>query len=126
MTSLNIFKKKTLFAWIVIVPMTVAILYYAFFAMDRYVSVAQVVVRQPGQESSKLSVPSIALMMSGINPASREETLYLREYIRSIDMLNVLESELKWHEHFSKQWRDQRSEEHTSEVQSLMRNSYAA
>src|SRR3546814_131487 len=106
MTSLNIFKKKTLFAWIVIVPMTVAILYYAFFAMDRYVSVAQVVVRQPGQESSKLSVPSIALMMSGINPASREETLYLREYIRSIDMLNVLESELKWHEHFSKQWRD--------------------
>jgi len=106
MTSLNIFKKKILFAWIVIFPMAVAILYYTFFAMDRYVSVAQVVVRQPGNESSKLSVPSIALMMSGINPASREETLYLREYIMSIDMLNVLESELNWHEHFSKQWRD--------------------
>jgi len=106
MTSLNILKKKILFIWVVVVPMAVAVLYYTVFAMDRYVSIAQVVVRQPGQDAHKSSVPSIALMMGGINPTSREETLYLREYIISMDMLNVLEAELNWHAHFAQQWRD--------------------
>src|SRR3546814_306037 len=90
----------------VIIPMVIAIIYYAFFAIDRYVSSAQVVVRQPSQDNLEQSVPSIALMMAGLNPASREETLYLREFITSIDMLNVLENRLKWREHFTGQWRD--------------------
>jgi len=106
MTSLNLFKKKILFTWVVVIPMVLAIIYYAIFAMDRYVSTAQIVVRQPGQDSQMLDIPSLALLMGSLNPTSREETLYLREYIISMDMLNVLEKELNWHEHYASQWRD--------------------
>src|SRR5690606_23467485 len=74
--------------------------------VDRYVTAAQVVVRQPSQDTLEQSAPSIALMMAGLNPASREETLYLREFITSLDMLKVLEERLKWREHFTGQWRD--------------------
>ncbi|MBO9356747.1 ABC transporter permease [Bordetella petrii] len=106
MTVFKNSRKRALFAAMVIVPMIIAIIYYALFAIDRYVSSAQVVVRQPSQDSAEQSVPSIALMMAGLNPASREETLYLREFVTSIDMLKVLEKQLNWREHFSGQWRD--------------------
>src|SRR5690606_39019281 len=100
MTLPNFSKKKTLLVFIVLVPMVIAIVYYLFFAMDRYVSRAQVVVRQPGQESDMQSIPAAALLMGGINPTSREETLYLSEYITSNDMLDILEEKLNWHEHY--------------------------
>jgi len=106
MTSLKLFKKKILFTWVVVIPMVVAIIYYALFSVDRYVSTAQVVVRQPGQDSQMLDIPSIALLMGGLNPTSREETLYLREYIISMDMLDVLEKELNWRQHYAQQWSD--------------------
>lgn len=93
-------KTKSLSLFIIIVPMIIAILYYAFFASNRYVSSAQVVVRQ-AESSSQASIPGLALLMSSIDPVSREETLYLREYITSPDMLQYLEQETQWSEHFS-------------------------
>ncbi|SAI49116.1 MPA2 family protein involved in capsular polysaccharide export [Bordetella trematum] len=45
-------------------------------------------------------------MLSGLNPTSREETLYLREFLASQDMLNVLQDKLKWSEHYANHWRD--------------------
>src|SRR5690606_7463339 len=104
--ALKTLRRKTLFIAMVVVPLALAIVYYAFFAVDRYVTAAQVVVRQPSQDTLEQSAPSIALMMAGLNPASREETLYLREFITSLDMLKVLEERLKWREHFTGQWRD--------------------
>lgn len=104
--ALKTLRRKTLFIAMVVVPLALAIVYYAFFAVDRYVTAAQVVVRQPSQDTLEQSAPSIALMMAGLNPASREETLYLREFITSLDMLKVLEDRLKWREHFTGQWRD--------------------
>lgn len=85
--------------------MTVAILYYAFFASNRYVSSAQVVVRQ-AESSSQANIPGLALLMSSIDPVSREETLYLREYITSPDMLEYLEQEAQWSQHFVGRWSD--------------------
>ncbi|MDR6714696.1 capsular polysaccharide transport system permease protein [Pseudomonas hunanensis] len=89
----------------VFIPMALAAVYYFFFAMDRYVSSAQVVVRQDGNNSAA-QVPGIATLLSGTNPVSREETLYLREYIASTEMMLLLEDQVHWIEQFSEQRKD--------------------
>lgn len=94
-----------LFAAIVILPMILAIVYYAIFAMDRYVSSAQVVVRQDGNNQAA-QMPGIATLLTGTNPVSREETLYLREYITSMDMMILLESRVHWVEKYASQTKD--------------------
>ncbi|SAI28712.1 MPA2 family protein involved in capsular polysaccharide export [Bordetella trematum] len=85
--------------------MVIAVLYYSFFALDRYVSSAQVVVRQVGGNESP-QMPGLAVMLNGLNPASREETLYLREYLTSQDMLDILQEKLNWTTHYEGRWRD--------------------
>jgi capsular polysaccharide transport system permease protein len=90
---------------LVIVPLALAIIYYAFFAVDRFVSSAQVVVRQEGNNSAA-ALPGLSTLLTGANPASREETLYLREYITSNDMMQLLEERLKWVEHYQEQRSD--------------------
>ncbi|MDQ2138283.1 ABC transporter permease [Alcaligenaceae bacterium B3P038] len=94
-----------LLVWIVGVPMLLAVLYYSFFALDRYVSVAQVAVRQVGNNEAP-QIPGLAVMLSGLNPTSREETLYLREFLTSQDMLSVLQDKLHWSTHYADRWRD--------------------
>ncbi|MGS1116703.1 Wzz/FepE/Etk N-terminal domain-containing protein [Castellaniella sp. UC4442_H9] len=98
-------RKRRLLWGIVILPMVLAIVYYALLADSRYVSQAQVAVRQTNGESNQ-ALPGLAMMLTGTNPASREETLYLREYIRSQDMLDALNARLKWTAHFAGRWRD--------------------
>jgi len=98
-------KSRRLAVWLVGVPLLAAILYYTFFALDRYVSVAQVAVRQVGSNEAP-PMAGLAVMLTGLNPASREETLYLRELITSQDMLNVLEQDLNWSSHYAGRWRD--------------------
>lgn len=85
--------------------MILALLYYSFFALDRYVSIAQVTVRQAGAHDAP-QLPGLAVMLGGVNPTSREETLFLREFITSMDMLNVLQTKLKWSDHYAGRWRD--------------------
>lgn len=91
---------RKLFVGIVVIPAIIAIIYYAFFAVDRYVSSAQVVVRQSGGTEQSASTSGLALLLTGVNPASREETLYLRQYISSLDMLKILNKELQWKDHY--------------------------
>jgi len=86
--------KKSLAFWIIGVPMGLAVLYYIFLAADRYVSESKITVRQSGDAASA-EVSSLALMMAGVNTGSREETLYLRDYIHSLDMLKLLDAKLK-------------------------------
>jgi len=97
-------KSRRLAVWIIGLPMALALLYYSVFSIDRYVSEAKVVVRQTSTEAPP--VPGLAAMLGGVNPTSREETIYLREFITSIDMLNVLRRELDWNRHYAWQWRD--------------------
>lgn len=85
--------------------MVLSVVYYSFFALDRYVSSAQVAVRQVGNNEAP-QIPGLAVMLTGLNPTSREETLYLREFLASPDMLNVLQEKLNWSNHYSDQWRD--------------------
>jgi len=98
-------KSKRLFVWLVGIPLALAIIYYSIFALDRYVSLAQVAVRQVGNNEAP-QVPGLAVMLSGLNPTSREETLYLREFLTSQDMLNVLQSKLDWSAHYAGRWHD--------------------
>ncbi|MFG0411961.1 ABC transporter permease [Pseudomonas sp. FYR_11] len=98
--------KKNLKGWVLfaltfVTPLIVALIYYGFFAVDRYVSTAQVVVREESNTSSQVS--GLSTLLTGASPASREETLYLREYVMSMDMMLLLEDRLKWIEQYSKQ-----------------------
>lgn len=88
------------------IPMLLAVIYYSVFSVKRYVSTSQVVVRQAGTNTASQQVPGLSLLMGGINPTSREETLYLRQFIDSTDMLGVLQKELHWSQHYADQWRD--------------------
>ncbi|ETF04375.1 ABC transporter permease [Advenella kashmirensis W13003] len=96
-----------LFIGIVVLPLILAIVYYTMFATNRYVSVAEVAVRQTDNANPAISnAPGLALLLGATNPTSREETLFLRQYILSNDMLALLERELGWTEHYSAQYKD--------------------
>ncbi|BFT62224.1 ABC transporter permease [Pseudomonas moorei] len=105
MSSTGKFKGWRLTLGLIVAPMLLAIVYYGFFAVDRFVSSAQVVVRQEGSNPGA-QLPGLAMLLTGTNPASREETLYLREYIVSMDMMQLLEDRLQWVEQYSKQSSD--------------------
>lgn len=96
---------QRLFAVVVIVPFLLSVIYFTFFAVDRYVSSAQVVVRQIDSRGAQAAA-GLAILTGGIDPASREYTLYLKEYIGSYDMLNHLEKSINWSEHYAAQYRD--------------------
>lgn len=98
-------KGRRLIFGLVIVPLALAVIYYAFFAADRFVSSAQVVVREEGSNAAS-AMPGLSTLLTGANPASREETLYLRQFITSNDMMQVLQERLQWAEHY----REQRSD----------------
>jgi len=86
--------------------MALAIVYYALFALDRYSSETDIVVRQPGSGAGAGAVAGLAMLVGGSNPTSREETLFLQAYVTSADMLDVLESQLDWSAHYKDQVRD--------------------
>ena len=102
MSSKTGFKGWGLLALVVGVPLALAIIYYATFAVDRYVSSAQVVVREENSGASS-QASGLSMLLTGASPASREETLYLREYITSMDMMALLEERLHWVEKYSSQ-----------------------
>lgn len=89
---LNKYKKRLSF-WIVGLPMLMAMVYFVFFAADRYVSESVITVKQSGEVVAS-QVSGLAAMF-GATPPSREDTLYLQEYIHSLDMLKHLEAKLK-------------------------------
>ncbi|MBC2689515.1 MULTISPECIES: ABC transporter permease [Pseudomonas] len=105
MSSTGKLKGWRLAIGLVILPLALAAIYYGVFATDRYVSSAQVVVRQDGGNQGA-AVPGLATLLTGTNPASREETLYLREYIVSMDMMLLLEERLHWVEQYAAQRSD--------------------
>lgn len=105
-TELRKSRNRRLAIWLIGVPMVVAAIYYTFFAADRYVSATQVTVRQSGHNDVPQLSGLAVMLAGGVNPASREETLYLREFITSIDMLNFLEEKVQWKEHYAGRWLD--------------------
>lgn len=98
--------KRLLSIVMVLIPFVLAVIYYAFIATNRYVSTAEVAVRQTDSTNPSTNAPGLALLLGSVNPTSREETLYLRQYIISNDMLEVLKRDINWLEHYSSVKRD--------------------
>ncbi|AIO32218.1 ABC transporter permease [Burkholderia pseudomultivorans] len=103
-------KKNRLFVGIVIAPMILAAVYYIFLARDRYVSTSEVVVHKVGSDNAAdaSQIPGLAALMGGggLSGGNSAETLYVREFVLSQDMLNVLQKKLQWSEHYAGQIRD--------------------
>lgn len=100
----SLFKNRYILGMIVI-PFVIAAIYLVVFASNRYVSSSQVVVRQ--QESGQQAgMPGLAMLVGSVDPVSREDTLYLKEYIVSHGMLQILEENLHWTEHYAGKWND--------------------
>lgn len=97
---------QPLFFLTVMIPMVLAVVYYAVFALDRYTSHTELVVRQPGSSAGAGAMAGLAMLVGGTNPTSREETLFLQAYMTSVDMLNLLEKEINWSAHYKDQLRD--------------------
>lgn len=85
--------KKRLAVWIIALPMLLSAVYLFFIAADRYVSESIITVKQSG-DTGVLAASGIAQVLGGTTSASREETLYLREYVHSLDMLRYLDAKL--------------------------------
>ncbi len=94
----------------VVVPMIAAIVYYVFLARDRYVSTSEVAVHKVGSDSAidASQIPGLAALMGGggLTGGNAVETLYVREFVVSQDMLNVLQEKLHWSDHYAGQIRD--------------------
>ena len=82
---------------VVALPMLVGILYFTVIASPRYVSEAIISVHQASQETS---AGPLAMMLTGGNSTSRDDTLYVRQYIQSVDLLTRLDKKLNLRKHF--------------------------
>jgi capsular polysaccharide transport system permease protein len=91
---------RTLFLLLVGLPVLVYGLYLAAVAHERFVSESVLAVRSAGGDGSG-GIPGAALLLAGINPPSREDTLYLKEYVHSRGLLDALEPRLALRKHFA-------------------------
>jgi len=101
-------RNRLLGLFIIGVPMIAAMIYYAVLAVDRYASTAQVVVVDSSASSGSLAqqTAGAAILATNAKQISKQETIFLLQYITSPDLLAVLEDKLKWHEHFAAQYSD--------------------
>lgn len=89
------------------IPIVIAAIYYFAFAQSRYASIAEITVRQTDNANPAISnAPGLALLLGATNPTSREETLFLRQYILSTTMMDILKKETDWVKHYSSVYSD--------------------
>ena len=74
------------------VPLLVAAVYLGAFAASRYVSDASVAIKRSTEPDGASF--GLSLLTGAAAPSSREDAMYLREYILSADMLNLLDKDL--------------------------------
>jgi capsular polysaccharide transport system permease protein len=77
-------KRNSAFLWTVIIPVFIAAIYYVFIATAGYVSESQLIIKQTGESNS--GTFSLDLFA---------DALYLKEYIHSLDMLDILDKQFK-------------------------------
>jgi capsular polysaccharide transport system permease protein len=79
-------------------PVLLSAAYLLFVAADRYVSESVVTVRQASGSAG--GAQGLALLLPGVNTASREDALYLRQFVHSLALLKRLDERLKLREHY--------------------------
>lgn len=83
------------FMWVV-VCFALAVLYFGLIASDRYVSRAELVVKQADQ----IKMLPDALSMLGIGGSNHEDVLLIQDYLKSPDLLAKLDKELGLKAHY--------------------------
>ena len=85
--------------WVICFALIVMVaLYWSIWASDRYVSHANVVL-----ESPQISTPELnfSALLSGSGSANTADMLLLRDYLLSMDMLQLLNKEADFRKHYS-------------------------
>ena len=88
---------------IVLLLMLFVVVYYYTIAADRYVSEISLGVQSSNSGSSKAD--ALASLI-GAPPSSKEDVMHVKEYIHSLDMLNILNEKIKLREIYEKQTLD--------------------
>lgn len=83
------------FQWVV-ACFAIAVIYFGFIASDRYVSRAELVVKQADQ----IKMLPDALSMLGLGGNNHQDILLIQDYLKSADLLNKLDKELGLKAHF--------------------------
>lgn len=83
---------------LIALPMLLATLYYAVFAANRYVSESTVALERASSDAS--SLPGAALLLAGLSSPSRSDSLYLRQYMQSLALLQMLDAKLDLRKHY--------------------------
>jgi capsular polysaccharide transport system permease protein len=99
MNLLRTLSARRLAVALVAVPFVAGAIYYGLVAADRYVSESTIAVRQANQDMSS-TLPGAAVLLGGALAPSREDTLYVQEYVHSLGLLLKLDEQLKLREHF--------------------------
>lgn len=99
MNRLLLLSARTLKIVLIGVPFLLYCLYLGVIAADRYVSESKVSVRQAGGDGA--AIPGAAMLLAGVNPPSREDTLFLKEFVHSQALLIELDGKLKLRQHFA-------------------------
>lgn len=86
-------KQNISFLSLVLLPLTLTSLYFGLMASDRYVSEAKLTIRQASSGGGGTGVMAIDALI-GTSSGSREDSLHLREYILSLDMLKYLDESI--------------------------------
>lgn len=103
-TSLRSMAAFNFLARFILVMTALTILYWLFFASDRYVAETSIII----QRTDMVSGPGFDLstIISGASGINRPDQLLLREYLMSVDMLRTLDAELDLRAHYSDKKRD--------------------
>jgi capsular polysaccharide transport system permease protein len=99
MKSLIDLSPRALKVIIIGLPLLAAATYLTLFAADRYVSESTVALRQAGGEGGAL--PGAALLLAGVTPPARQDSLYLAKYIQSRALIDKLDQEFKLRDHYT-------------------------
>lgn len=103
MNLLKILTPRLVGLVMLVLPTALGTVYYGGFAADRFVSHSIVGVKDTsGSGSSSGGASGIAgLLLGGSSPTSIGDTLYLANYIHSMDLLRRLDAKYKLREHYS-------------------------
>lgn len=83
------------FQW-VLACFSIAVIYFGFIASDRYVSRAELVVKQADQ----IKMLPDALSMLGLGGSNHQDILLIQDYLKSADLLDKLDKELGLKAHY--------------------------
>jgi len=83
------------FIW-VLACFAIAVIYFGFIASDRYVSRAEIVIKQADQ----IKMLPDALSMLGLGGNNHQDVLLIQDYLNSADLLSKLDKELGLKAHY--------------------------